>query len=287
VTRRRDVIIIGAGNVGTALGRVCRWHGLPSRVRSARRLWGQASLSLGRPWLLILAVRDAEIASWAERLSAEPTALKSTVVAHVAGRLPAEILAPLRPFCAGIAQMHPLISFANPTWVPPLAGGHMHVTGDAEAMRRCRHLAQRIGMRPRTMANLDLPAYHAAAALVANGTAALAHAGAQLLLRAGADADAVPTMLGALLTSVAATISTLGLPAALTGPVRRGDASAVALHLAAITQLAPEAAALYRALARAQIPMATMLSNASPASLAAIERALSGVENAHTPAPQR
>jgi predicted short-subunit dehydrogenase-like oxidoreductase (DUF2520 family) len=60
----------------------------------------------------------------------------------------------------------------------------------------------------------------------------------------------LPLMRGAL-DNVAAT----GAPAALTGPVRRGDAGTVALHLEALA-FAPLADAAYRALARAALDLA-------------------------------
>ena len=50
--------------------------------------------------------------------------------------LSAEALAPLRGACAGVAQMHPMISFASRTFFPTLTRGHCHVKGDPAAEKR-------------------------------------------------------------------------------------------------------------------------------------------------------
>ncbi|MCA9531400.1 MAG: DUF2520 domain-containing protein, partial [Myxococcales bacterium] len=97
-------------------------------------------------------------------------------------------------------------------------------------------------------AQIPGPAYHAAAALVANGTAGLAYAGVETLLRLGVERREAEAALGALLRTVAGHIERLGLPAALTGPVVRGDADTVAAHRAALARSAPEALPAYDAI---------------------------------------
>ena len=70
---------------------------------------------------------------------------------------------------------------------------------------------------------LDEVGYHAAAGLVANGAAALAAVGVELLVVSGVPRKEAPKMLGPLLRSVAENVEALGFPDALTGPIRRGD----------------------------------------------------------------
>jgi predicted short-subunit dehydrogenase-like oxidoreductase (DUF2520 family) len=53
-----------------------------------------------------------------------------------------------------------------------------------------------------------------------------------------------------------ANVERLGIPAALTGPIARGDAATVAGHVAALRARAPELLPLYRLLARATLPLA-------------------------------
>jgi predicted short-subunit dehydrogenase-like oxidoreductase (DUF2520 family) len=73
--------------------------------------------------------------------------------------------------------------------------------------------------------------------LVANGTAALAHAGVRILCELGFSRRAAERALASLLTSVAANVCEVGVPAALTGPVVRGDVATIERHLAALGAL--------------------------------------------------
>jgi predicted short-subunit dehydrogenase-like oxidoreductase (DUF2520 family) len=274
---RRGVAIVGAGKVGVGLAGALRGAGVRCSLRP-----GRAALPAG-PFdaaLLVLAVRDGALGGLVRALIDRRLVGPQIAVVHVAGALDAEVLAELRPHCAGVAQMHPMISFADPRRPPGLRGGHAHVQGDAEAVRRARRLCQLVGLKPRTFPGLDTVAYHAAAGLVANGAAALVAAGTTLLTRAGAHPGAIPHMLGPLLRSVADNVEALGMPGALTGPVRRGDPRAVLRHLETIQTLAPELAPLYLAMVSAQIPLARRLGDAPAEAFDLLEQSLAHVDPA-------
>ena len=269
MARRREpplaVYVLGAGKVGTALARALRAAGAKVTLRAARKGLPRAIDAD----VVVLAVRDRDVQPTAAAMVG--VVAPRAVVVHVSGALDAEPLAPLRGHCAGVAQMHPMISFASTRKAPGLARGNVHVQGDATAVARARRIACLLGMIPRTVPGLDAIAYHAAAGLVANGAAALAAVGAELLVRAGiARADA-PRMLGPLLRSVADNVETLGFPEALTGPVRRGDAASVEKHVATLRAKLPGAIALYLAAAAAQLPLARAIGDAPAASLDAVE----------------
>jgi predicted short-subunit dehydrogenase-like oxidoreductase (DUF2520 family) len=275
VVRRREsramsVFVFGAGKVGTALARALRSRGARVVLRAARR--GVPRAVGADVDLVVLAVRDRDVRANAERLVG--VVPRRAAVVHVSGALDAEPLRPLRGACAGVAQMHPMISFASKARAPALARGNMHVQGDRAAVARARRLARLLGMTARTVRGLDTVAYHAAAGLVANGSAALAAVGAELLVRAGVPRAVAPAMLGPLLRSVADNIEALGFPDALTGPVRRGDAAGLAKHLATLRDKLPEAVPLYVASARAQLPLARALGDAPTASFDEVEAAL-------------
>jgi predicted short-subunit dehydrogenase-like oxidoreductase (DUF2520 family) len=267
-----SVYIFGAGKVGRALARaIAQDAGRPKLVvtlRAARKGLPKRRIDCD---LLVLAVRDGDLRPLAQTLADRGLVSKRTACVHVAGAQTADAIEPLRSVSAGIAQMHPMISFASTRVFPTLARGHVHVKGDPVAERRARALAKRLGMTPRTFASLDTVGYHAAAGLVANGAAALAAVGAELLARSGVPADAAPKMLGPLLRSVAENVEALRFPAALTGPVRRGDAGAVEKHSRVIRDRLPSAFPLYLASVLAQIPLARAIGEASSAGLDAIE----------------
>jgi predicted short-subunit dehydrogenase-like oxidoreductase (DUF2520 family) len=265
------VFILGNGKVGRGLGRALRKAGWTVEVRAARA--GLPSKRITAP-LLILAVRDPDLARLGAELVARRLVGRGTACVHVAGALGPEALAPLREATAGVAQMHPMISFADPEAPPALLRGNLHVSGDPVAVRRARAVARALKMTARTIPGLDRVGYHAAAGLVANGAAALAAIGATLLERSGVAADEAPRLLGPLLRSVADNVERLGFPGALTGPVRRGDAAGVTKHLRLLRERAPEAVALFVAAGRAQLPLARALGDASPEALDAVATAL-------------
>ncbi|MEO8874849.1 MAG: DUF2520 domain-containing protein [Polyangiaceae bacterium] len=266
------VVIIGAGKVGAALAREIRLRGGEVKLYPARKFEPKFPL-IGD--LLILAVRDRDLGPLAEKIAASGKLSRKMAVVHVAGALTAEVLASLRAVSAGVAQMHPMISFASVKKPPHLEGGHVHVRGDKVAETRAKQLARALGMTPRTFENLDTVGYHAAAGLVANGAAALAAIGARILEKAGVPADIAPKMLGPLLASVADNVSALGFPNALTGPIRRGDPIGVAKHLALLEAREPDAVPLFIAAGLAQIPLARAIGEAPSEAFDAIEKALS------------
>jgi predicted short-subunit dehydrogenase-like oxidoreductase (DUF2520 family) len=259
VTRRFSVYVIGAGKVGTALSRALRAKGVRVTLRAARKGAPRGPVDAD---LLVLAVRDGQLEALVRDLSARRSVEKRTAVVHCAGALGPEPLAPLRALSLGVAQMHPMISFASTKLTPSLARGQMNVDGDARAVRVATRVARLLGMSPRRLPGLDKVVYHASAGLVANGAAALAAAGTELLERAGIDPKLAARMLGPLLRSVADNVERLGLPESLTGPVRRGDERAVRRHLEVIRTHCPSIVPLYRELVLAQLPLARRLKDA-------------------------
>lgn len=265
------VFILGAGKVGRALARALTAHGDVVTLRPARK---GVPTTLIDADIVVLSVRERQLGPVAADLAVSGVVKRSTVVVHNAGSLPAEALAPLRGACAGVAQMHPMISFASTTSFPTLTRGHCHVKGDPAAEKKARTLAKHLGMTPRTFAKLDTVGYHAAAGLVANGAAALAAIGAELLVVSGVPRADTPKMLGPLLRSVAENVAALGFPDALTGPVRRGDASAIERQIALLGERLPSAVPLFVASAWAQLPLARAIGDAPPAAFDAMAKVL-------------
>ncbi len=258
------VFILGAGKVGRALAAALRKKGETVTLRPARQ--GVPARPIDAR-LIILALRDRQLGAFAADLAASGVVSRKAVVVHNAGSLPAEALDGLRASCAGVAQMHPMIAFASTTRFPTLARGHVHVKGDPEAEKLARSLAKKLGMTPRTFERLDTVGYHAAAGLVANGAAALAAIGVELLAVSGVPRADAPKMLGPLLRSVAENVEALGFPEALTGPVRRGDAGAIAKQVTLLEERLPQALLLYLASGIAQLPIARAIGDAPPAQI--------------------
>jgi predicted short-subunit dehydrogenase-like oxidoreductase (DUF2520 family) len=269
------VFILGGGKVGRALAAALKKQKTPVTLRPARK--GVPTTRIDAD-VIVLALRDRQLGPVAADLATSGVVPRHAVVVHNSGALPAEALEPLRGVCAGIAQMHPMISFASLTSFPTLTRGHVHVKGEPAAEKRARAVAKKIGMTPRTFASLDTVGYHAAAGLVANGAAALAAIGVELLAVSGVPRNDAPKMLGPLLRSVAENVEKLGFPDALTGPVRRGDAGAIARQIDLLAKRLPEALPLFITSGLAQLPIAIQLGDAPKAQFgevrAVLERAM-------------
>jgi predicted short-subunit dehydrogenase-like oxidoreductase (DUF2520 family) len=269
------VFIFGAGKVGSGLGRALKSIGVKVTVRAQRQ--GLPSKRIDAPFV-ILAVRDRDLRPLAEQIrDAGLLGHQDVVVVHCAGALGPEPLEPLRNKRIAVAQMHPMISFASKEYPPSLVRGQLHVDGDARAVRAAKALGKKLGMSPRTITGLDRVLYHASAGLVANGAAALAAGGVDLLGRAGVDPKTAAAMLGPLLRSVADNVEAMGLPAALTGPVRRGDASGVKRHLEMISKAAPHLVPIYVAASKLQLPLAREIGDAPGENFDAIAKELQGL----------
>jgi predicted short-subunit dehydrogenase-like oxidoreductase (DUF2520 family) len=188
-------------------------------------------------------VPDGKVARLAEGLAADAAAGEQRVVLHLAGSLGLEALTPLAQAGYATAAMHPLQVLSG--WrIPP--GTTFAVEADAAA----RPLVTRL-VADLHGVEIELPAgarvaYHAAAVIAANlGMTLLAEA-VDLLEQRGIDrGEALQGLSGLVRGGLEASLDS-GLPAALTGPVTRGDASTVAAHLEALAA-DPDLQAAYRA----------------------------------------
>lgn len=252
------VTILGNSKVGRTLVRALRARG--HAVSLHRRRAKLSKRPIVSP-LVVVATRDDEIPKLASELANGHCVSPRTAVVHTAGGAGLDVLDALRGVAAGIGQAHPLLSFASAGAPPDFRGAHMLIRGDPVAVRRARALARAVGMIPRAW-DVDVALYHAAAGLLANGSAALAALAGTLLEEAGAPPRDVARALGPLLRSVGHNVERLGLPLALTGPVRRGDIATVRRHLEAIERVSPETLPVYVAVGLAQLPLARALEDA-------------------------
>jgi len=234
------VAIHGRGKVGRSLARELRARGHEVTLRAGN------SLRVRSRELVILAIPDGALDEAAERLAPVCARLEGVVVAHCAGARGPEALAALAKVDVPVAQMHPLVSFADTERRFPL-GAAVLVQGSRRAVTGVARVVRALGLVP-LRGPVDPMRYHAAAALVSNGAIALAEVGRQLLLAAGVDEGQASVALGPLLVSTGENLTRLGLPLALTGPVRRGDRATVARHRRALAALDPRFLRLHREL---------------------------------------
>ena len=268
----KTLACIGAGRVARAVAWAASRHGYtlvsawsPSGT-SARRLChesgGRPATSAGAAAvaadLILLAVPDSQIAPVAAALAAVGATRAGQVALHCSGALAAGSLAPLAAAGTAVGSWHPLQSLtgASRQAAALLRGARVALEGDDAAVAAGRDLAAAVGAEPLPVASAAKPLYHAAAVFAANYLVAVAAAARRAWVAAGLDpSEALPSLLP-MMKGALSHLEQQGLPAALTGPISRGDAGTVALHLAALGRQAPDLIPLYAALGQEALRLA-------------------------------
>lgn len=238
------VAIVGAGRAGTSLAAALAAAGFPVTLLARRALDAPAGVALRYPadaWapalaaaaIVVLAVPDDAVAEVAGRIA--PALGAGQVALHCAGRHGLEVLEAIAARGAATAAWHPLQSLTGgASGAARLCGAWAALEGTPAAVEAANALSRALGMQAVALPAGARPRYHAAAALLSNGTATLAALAAELLAEAGIAPPDADAMLGPLLQGTAANVAELGADAALTGPIRRGEAETVRAHLAAL-----------------------------------------------------
>jgi predicted short-subunit dehydrogenase-like oxidoreductase (DUF2520 family) len=224
--------VLGRGRAGgalaVALGRV-GWEELPALGRADDLAGAAAGVDL-----LVLGVPDPAVSEVAAAVDPAPAA----VVAHLAGSLPLDVLAPHERR----ASVHPLVALPSAALGADrlLAGAWFAVAGDPLAA----DVVAALGGHAIVVADEDRVTYHAAAVIASNHLVALLGQVERVAAEAGVPLEAYLDLVRATVENVDA----LGPQAALTGPIARGDEQTVAKHVAALPE---DERAAYEALAQA------------------------------------
>jgi predicted short-subunit dehydrogenase-like oxidoreductase (DUF2520 family) len=278
--------IVGAGAVGTALGVALERGGWPIQAvasRDARRRERFRSLVPGvRPFaeaaplveeveLIILAVPDDAIPGVAGGLHM----YSGQAMIHTSGLLGAEALAGAMAAGTQVGSFHPLVAFADlERAVAALHGATIAIEGDDQLLDLLARMAEAVGGTPVRLAPGAKAAYHAAAVLAAGGFVALLDAIAELGRVAGLDKAGSLAIYGPLIEQTLGNAKSLGIAAALTGPMTRADRGTVARHLATLREHAPAVLPLYRAAAVREIELAQGRGALTPEAAADLHEAL-------------
>jgi predicted short-subunit dehydrogenase-like oxidoreductase (DUF2520 family) len=228
----RGVTIVGGGRLGSALAAAFA----RTRVRVAGPV-GRGQPIVGD--IVLFAVPDREIGTAVERAPA------NAIVGHTAGALTLDVMGRREAF-----SFHPLMTvtgdraeFAD---VPAAIAG-----STPRALEIARSLATSLSMLPLEIPESRRAAYHAAASIAANFLITLECMAAQVGAAASLDRKHLLPLARAALDNW----GTLG-PAALTGPIARGDAETVARQRSAVSTAAPELLAAWDAMAAATTALA-------------------------------
>jgi predicted short-subunit dehydrogenase-like oxidoreductase (DUF2520 family) len=282
-----SVGIVGAGPVGTALGLAIQRAGWPvvavaSRDAARRegfgglvpgvRAFAEAAAVVDEAELVFLAVPDDAIPVVAESLRL----YAGQSLVHTSGLLGAEVLEPARAAGSQIGAFHPMVSFTSDVErsVAAIRSATIALEGDERLVGLLADLADALGAVPVRLPPGTKPAYHAAATLASGGLVALLDAIATLGAVAGLDERGSLAVYGRLVEQTMANARAIGISAALTGPITRGDAGTVEAHLAALRRYAPDAVELYLAAAHRELRLAEERGVLSPEALRRVRAAL-------------
>jgi predicted short-subunit dehydrogenase-like oxidoreductase (DUF2520 family) len=256
------VAVIGPGRVGLSFARALLRAGesiavlgrdaqaIPEPLEPASPVWDAALTACD---LVIVAVPDDAIGAVALELARSRLITADHAVLHTSGLCDRSSLAALNGSGAALGSIHPLQTFVDSDGDPDaLAGAPAVIEGDPRAVAVARRVAALVRLTPVVEIDAEKkPLYHAAAVFASNYPVVLAAIAARLGREAGLG-DIADTLFHPLMRR---TISNLegGAAAALTGPIRRGDAGTVSRHL---EMLAGNDRALYLALGREALAIA-------------------------------
>lgn len=247
--------IIGAGRVGTAIGVLlkkaghrilgCSARNPESLERAVNYLGCFSSTNIQDVYTgadaILISVPDAAIASVAESISDNGVA-EGTVVVHVSGAFGLEPLMSLRHNGARLAAVHPLQAIPTvEAGINRIPGSWFGATSDPEIADWVESYVAALQGKVMWVPEEQRALYHSAAVVASNYLVVLA----SIVDEMGFDViPYLPLMRGTL-----SNVDELGVMAALTGPVTRGDAGTVSEHLRAIrSRKLPDVEAAYRIL---------------------------------------
>jgi predicted short-subunit dehydrogenase-like oxidoreductase (DUF2520 family) len=263
--------IVGAGHVGRVLGRLFYEHGVfeiqDVLTRSgASALDAVAFIGAGRAraqpadlrpaavWML--AVGDDQIGPTCAAL-ADAGLLDKATVFHCSGAKASVELQAASQRGARVASIHPVRSFADPQAVADaFEGTWCGVEGDGEALTLLSPAFEAIGARLVAIDPAAKTVYHAASVFASNYLVTVIDAALRAYTAAGVPPEVARELARPLASETLANVFRLGAPAALSGPVARGDFATVARQQAALEDWEPATAGLYAALVEATASLA-------------------------------
>ncbi len=240
--------IIGAGRVGSTVGYILGEKGyrlcgvcnrsVASTKRAARDLGTRAFDNpvqlAAESTLVLLTTPDDHIEGVCRRIAREGGFRPGQVVVHMSGALGSDCLDTAAREGAYPVSIHPLQTFVSFEKRNDLGGVFCAVEGHPRALPVARRLVRDLGGR---FVEIDPKAkvlYHAAAVVACNYLVGVLDFATELFAATGVDRDEA---LKALLPLVKGTVDNLervGIPAALSGPLARGDVETVKAHLSEI-----------------------------------------------------
>lgn len=259
---------VGAGKVGKALGLFFSRRGLtiagyysktPASAGHAAELTGSGTYASPEHLVqdsdvVFLTVPDGvltEMDMQLAKLGRDRAFPCERCFLHTSGALPSRCLAQLAAMGCAVGSMHPLQSFGEPEEsAARLDRALITLEGTERAVAVMEEILRRTGaLSVRAISPDRKPLYHAGACIASNYLVTLLESALCCFEAAGIGRVQAMDALRTLMESALENVRVKGPSDALTGPIARGDAGTVAVHLESLARELPSESELYRTMA--------------------------------------
>ena len=265
------VNVIGCGKVGKTLASLIHLTGAgkiqdlysksPASAHAAMAFIGAGHVahdlaSMRRADIWVIAVPDSQISSVCTALAIASDKivaplLNIPVAFHCSGFESSALLEPLRSKGYGIASLHPVMSFADPSLsVKIFIGTPCAIEGDPLSAEILGKWVDQIGGKPFELAANKKGLYHAAAVFSSNLNVVLQAIAVEAWQASGLSQNVIAELHAALLHATTQNVLEMGPAQALTGPAARGDERVVLLQHEIVKHWHPEAGQAYELLSK-------------------------------------
>lgn len=259
--------IIGAGKVGTTLGKYLSIHGknvtgFYSRTHESAdeaatfaetETYSSLCKLVEKSDVIFITTPDGVIPQvWGDLLHQD---ISNRIICHFSGSLSSHVFSGREEAGASGISMHPMYAFSDKFHsYEQFHTAYLTLEGDPEAVAVMKPMWEAIGHHVLTLKAEDKIKYHAAAAMASNEMLGLMQASLDILSECGFSEKDSMALLTPLVQGNIASMLEKGCVNALTGPVERGDAQTVRKHLQALE--GSKAGKIYQSLGSTMIELA-------------------------------
>ncbi|HBF35939.1 MAG TPA: hypothetical protein DDW50_01305 [Firmicutes bacterium] len=271
---------IGAGKVALAMGNYWLSKGVAILGYSSRNMDSaqkHAVLTNTRAFtspaalaeeatLIMITTSDDAILSVAETLAGFSLPWEQKIVCHMSGAHSSQLLSSLSDKGATICSFHPMISFGT----VPMSGFNLDKAfftfeGTGQRLKDIESFLHFLGHRYELIDPDQKVLYHTAACVLSNYFVTLLNTGMQMLKRSGISQENMMDCLKPLIEKTWENVLKTGPESAMTGPISRGDARTIQLHLESLLKEGrSDWLEIYKTMGKATVELAVQAGRIDP-----------------------
>ncbi len=288
--KKSKITLIGAGRAGTAFTLAMNKAGysvagvssksLSSAMKAANLLQCDHYSTdncafIVESDIIVIATPDREILPVSENLAASGLCGKGQLYIHLSGAVSSDALLPIGQSGSAICSVHPMQALLEPHKAAmDLAGSWFCLEGSPDGILLANSMVDTLSGKRVEISKQHKAKYHAALCISSNFLVSLQGLAVQLLEDVGFERQQSLDALLPLIHGAVSNLTEAGLPAALTGPIRRGDTQTVVSHLNALSSVA-DIQAVYRVLAMQTVRLTQQLGELDDDNIDQLEACLS------------